>query len=326
MTRLLALTGLAWVILTGSALAQGDTRPVLRSNITTLSDIVTIGDFYSSAGDFADVPLFRSPDLGTTGNVPAEIVSRRAKAAGLEMAGTDGLRTVAVHRRAEVYDAERLEDLAKRSLAERNASLSAEDLEITFYRSPETIQADPTSDTPIVVERVLWSQNDGRFTLYLNVAGARGAKTISLTGHAREMINVISLSQPVRRGTILKAEDLTTVRIPRIQVPANAVMDVKDIAGLAARNNLRAQTPLARNDFERPVLIARNDKVTITFELPGMRLTTRGQAIVDGAKGDVIDIMNLESRRIIPATVTSRGQVRVASSNSIIASLNGGTQ
>jgi flagellar basal body P-ring formation protein FlgA len=323
MKRLFMLAGIAVAAMMGVSHAQAGSRPMLRSQVSTLSEIVTVGDFYTSAGEFADIPLFRSPDLGTSGNVPAETVARRAQAAGLSQAGTDGLRDVIVHRRAEVYGVERLKAMARQTLAERDASLKPEDLEISFLKPPLPIQADPSVLEPVAVERVLWSRNDNRFTLFLNVNGATGHQTLSLAGQVQEMMNVAALSQPLRRGDIIKVEDITTVRMPRARVPANAVLDSKEIAGLAARNNLRANLPLSRKDFERPVMVARGDKVTLTFELPGMKLATRGQAMDEGAKGDVIDIMNLQSRRIVPAVITSRGQVRVVSSNPIVASLNG---
>ncbi|WP_417670897.1 flagellar basal body P-ring formation chaperone FlgA [Roseibium sp.] len=326
MKSLLALAGMAIALLATPSATIADGRPVLRSEVSTLSEIVTVGDFYTSAGEFADAPLFRSPDLGTSGDVPAETVAKRARAAGLVMAGTDGLSRVTVHRRAEVYDLVRLKQLTANALAKRDASLAPQDLDITFYRTPSPIQADPSSAEPVAIERILWSRTDGRFTLFLNVEGPRGRRSLNLTGHAREMMEVVALSQPLTRGTILRPEAVTTIRMARQQVPVNALESADAIAGLAARNNLRANSPLTRNDFERPVMVARGEKVTLTFELPGMKLTTRGQAMDDGAKGDVIDIMNLQSRRIVPAIVTSRGQVRVAPSNPIVASLNGGKQ
>ncbi|WP_417689762.1 flagellar basal body P-ring formation chaperone FlgA [Roseibium sp.] len=326
MKRLIALAGIVAGLVWTSSTVSAETRPVLRSQVSTLSEIVTVGDFYTSAGAFADVPLFRSPDLGTSGDVPAETVAKRARAAGLVMAGTDGLSRVTVHRRAEIYDLPRLQQLAAEALARRDASLVPQDLEITFHRNPGPIQANPAAVQPISVERVLWSRTDGRFTLFLGIEGPRGRQQLNLTGYAREMMEVVALSQPLTRGAILKEGSLTTVRLARQQVPADALLSADAVIGLAARQNLRANSPIARNDFERPVLVARGDKVTVTFELPGMKLTTRGQAIDEGAEGDVIDVMNLQSRRIIPATVTSRGQVRIAPSNPIVASLEGGKQ
>ena len=106
----LLLKSLLPLILTGvlAAVAHADDRPVLRSQVMTLSEIVTVGDFYSNAGMIASKPLFRSPDMGTSGNVPAKLVAERAKAAGLNLAGTDGLRTVVVHRAATKLNRDQL--------------------------------------------------------------------------------------------------------------------------------------------------------------------------------------------------------------------------
>lgn len=321
MKRIFALAGFALVLACQPHAFAGD-RPVLRSEVATLSEVVTVGDFYDNAGAAAGVPLFRSPDLGTSGAVPAADVAARARDAGLLLAGTDGLSSVVVQRRAEPYDAERLKAMTKAALSARDASLTPDDLEISFYRTPATILANPAADEPVSVDRVLWSRTDGRFTLFLSIATGQGVQQTSLTGQATELMEVAVLTQPLRRGSILRAEDLTLVRQPRARVPANALISAEAVAGLAARNNLRAGVPLIRSDFERPILISRGEKVTITYELPGMKLTTRGQALEEGAEGDVIDIQNLQSKRTVPGIVTSRGQVRVTAAAPVLASLN----
>ncbi|MFD1696643.1 flagellar basal body P-ring formation chaperone FlgA [Roseibium aestuarii] len=311
--------------------AQAQIKPVLRSEIAVLSDIVTVGDFYSDAGPVALVPLFRAPDLGVTGSVPAEDVARRAQAAGLTDAGTDGLRAVTVHRRAEIYDAARLKTVIGAAIALRDANIRAEDLEVSFFRDPAPLQADPGDMEPVRVDQVVWSRTDGRFTVSASVATGGGRQTLSLTGFAREMVEVTVLAQPLSRGTVLKAEDLTVARLPVQQVPARAVLDPADVVGLAARMNMRPNSPLVRADFERPVLVARNERVTLTFEMPGMKLTSRGQAMEDGSEGDMIDIMNLQSKRVVPAIVVGHGQVRILAPNTLpaaaqVASLDGASR
>lgn len=325
MTRSISMIGLMLATLLLTATSQAEERPVLRSQVSTISDIVTVGDFYTNAGAQASVPLFRSPDLGTSGDVPAHLVAERAKAAGLEGAGTDGLRSVVVHRQAQDYDVERIIELARNALAAQDASVEPGDLDISLLQAPRSIQANPAADKPIDVERVLWSRNDGRFSVYINVAMQSGTQKVTLTGIARELIEVAALIQPMRRGAVLKPEDLTVVKLDRSRVPARAILDGEELVGLAARTSLRANSPITRNDFERPLLIPRGEKVTLTYRLGGMKLSTRGQAMEDGAKGDVIDIMNLESRRIVSAVVFSRGQVQVQSPGSRIARLNEGT-
>ncbi|MEM9635482.1 MAG: flagellar basal body P-ring formation chaperone FlgA [Pseudomonadota bacterium] len=305
--------------------ATAEELPVLRSQVMTLSDVVTVGDFYSNAGLLASKPLFRSPDMGTSGNVPANLVAERARAAGLDQAGTDGLRTVVVHRGATKIERDELEGLVRSALARRNAGIEPELLDIKLLQAPDRVLADPKVQDPIRVDSVDWSKSTGRFTVFTSVAAEHGTKTLTFSGIAIEMVKVVALAQPLRRGDILKEDDLITVRLTRKNVPSGAVTDPEGIIGKQARTNMRANAPLARKDFQHPVLIERGEKVTVTFLMTGMKLTSRAQALDEGAKGDVIDVMNLQSRRIVPATVISRGHVRVHTANPIVASLNSET-
>ncbi len=309
----------------GTLPVHAEDRPVLKSQVLTLSDVVTVGDFYTNAGLLRSKPLFRSPDMGTSGNVPARQVAERARAAGLQFAGTDGLRSVVVHRGAAKFERDQIEGLVRETLLSRNAGLDAANLDIKFQRVPDRILADPKVSDPIRVDRTDWSASTGRFTIHTTVAVENGTKPVTLTGTAIEMVEIAALAQPLRRGDILKEEDLVKVRLPRRSVPAGAVLEATDVVGKEARSNLRASAPLSHKDFQRPILVRRGEKVTVTFVMPGMKLTSRAQAMVEGAKGDVIDVMNLHSRRIVPATINSRGQVRVHAANPVVASLNSET-
>ncbi|WP_439530772.1 flagellar basal body P-ring formation chaperone FlgA [Pannonibacter sp.] len=297
--------------------------PVLRSQVTINSDVVTVGDFYSNAGLLAGVPLFRSPDLGQSGRVEAGVVAERARAAGLAGAGTDGLRDVLVERQSIVMDAGRLSAMVADAIAAQNPDVSAADLDVLFMRNPQTTHVDPAASDPIRLEQMVWSRNDGRFDMTVELVGASGPRKLVLTGTAREMASVLTLAQPLDKGQLIKPEDVTTLRLPRSRVPARSLTDVSDIAGLAARNNLRPGRPLSRTDFERPQLIARGDQVTLVYEIGAMRLTTKGQAMASGAAGDLIDIMNIQSRRTVTGTVLGRGQVRVGTPPRTVAALNG---
>lgn len=64
----------------------------------------------------------------------------------------------------------------------------------------------------------------------------------------------------------------------------------------------------------KPILVQRNDTVTIFYEAPGLSLTLRGQAQDSGALGDTIGVMNLQSKRLVQAVVTGPGRVAITPS------------
>ena len=61
----------------------------------------------------------------------------------------------------------------------------------------------------------------------------------------------------------------------------------------------------------KPEIIARNDTVTIVYQVPGVTLTLRGQAKDAGAAGDTISVVNMESKRVMQAVVSGPDRVTV---------------
>ncbi len=45
----------------------------------------------------------------------------------------------------------------------------------------------------------------------------------------------------------------------------------------------------------------RNETVTIIYEVPGIVLTMRGKALEAGAHGDIINVLNIQSKRTVQA-------------------------
>jgi flagellar basal body P-ring formation protein FlgA len=103
---------------------------------------------------------------------------------------------------------------------------------------------------------------------------------------------------------------LTTVRRPKAE--GAVITDPRAAAGLAARHQLRPGQPLHDGDLMKPALVQRNDVVTIFYEAPGISLTLRGQAQDGGALGDTINVMNVQSKRLVQGVVTGPGRVTVA--------------
>jgi flagella basal body P-ring formation protein FlgA len=62
---------------------------------------------------------------------------------------------------------------------------------------------------------------------------------------------------------------------------------------------------------EDPKVVERGQLVTVTFERPGMMLTTQGRALEAAAAGGAVPVRNLSSNRVIHAVATGPGRVSV---------------
>ena len=58
--------------------------------------------------------------------------------------------------------------------------------------------------------------------------------------------------------------------------------------------------------------MTRDQNVTLIYETAGLYLTIRGKAMDNGTEGDVVSVMNLQSKRVVSGVVIGRGQVAIS--------------
>jgi flagella basal body P-ring formation protein FlgA len=109
------------------------------------------------------------------------------------------------------------------------------------------------------------------------------------------------------------------VRRPKAEYAPNVIVDAERAIGLTPRRALRPGQVIRQSDVAKPEVVARNETVTISYEVPGILLTIRGQAQEAGAQGDLINVVNVQTKRTIQATITGPGRVSVAAASARLA-------
>ena len=109
-------------------------------------------------------------------------------------------------------------------------------------------------------------------------------------------------------------------RRPRSEVGRDVVTKREQAVGFAARGNLQPGRPFRAADLMKPDLVQRNETVTLVYEVPGIVLTIRGKAIDGGAEGDVISVLNEQSKRTVQGTIVGPGRVLVCNGSPRFAS------
>ncbi|MEP3278101.1 MAG: flagellar basal body P-ring formation chaperone FlgA [Stappiaceae bacterium] len=319
MIRPLAFSLVVAAVTCGSALAQS--TPVLRTQITAQTDILTIGDFFEHAGAVADTPLYRAPDLGKTGHVPAQDIIARATGSGLQEPAPIKMANVVVHRHSLKITANHLEDLIALHIAEKIGAIDSRNIEIRLLGKPEVQHADPTSETPFSLGNLDWSERTGRFSALVRIQTGLREKVLTVSGVGTELVEVPTLTHGIRRGEIVSKADISITRVARNALTGRVASNLDAVIGMAAKRTLRGNSVLRETDFEPPILVSRGEKVTIVYRVKGLLLTARGKASSPGAKDDLITVVNLQSNRSIQATVTADGQVIVNPNLPLIAQI-----
>ena len=311
MTRLMIATLAVLIAVAGAAAAQTP-MPALKANVTVTSDVVRIGDLVENAGPVADVPVFRAPDLGTTGAVATDRILEAIRPHQLIGIDTRGLADVIVTRASRAITAREISGRIAQTLAGQYGFGDARNILVNFDGDVRTLQVEASVTGQLRVITLSYDPRTTRFDVTFDLPGSMELRrqAAHYTGSAIESVDAITVDRPVEHGEVLQASNLTVVRRPKTEGSA-LLTDMDAVVGLAARHQLRPGQPLAAADLMKPQIIQRNDTVTIIYQAPGLMLTLRGQAQDAGALGDSIGVLNLESKRVVQAVVSGPGRVTV---------------
>jgi flagella basal body P-ring formation protein FlgA len=307
-TALLAASATAGFAQTREVIAA----PALRASVTVSGDIVRIGDIIDNAGSAAQIAIYRAPDLGTTGSLPVAQVLNALRAHQVIGVDTRELKEVTVTRLARTIEGKDIEAQVARALERRNGLGEAANLSLTFDRDPGDVRLDATNTGGMQATIVRYEPRNTRFDVTFEIASENGTASTKLrfTGTAIETIEAAVLARNVERNEVLKSSDVVVERRPKAEVGTDAAGRDRAI-GMQARRQLRAGQALRVADLAKPDLVQRDQNVTLIYETAGLYLTVRGKALDSGTEGDVVNVMNLQSKRTVSGTVTGRGQVSI---------------
>ena len=149
---------------------------------------------------------------------------------------------------------------------------------------------------------------------------ASGRISLRYTGVAVATFEAVIPSRPLARGEVIKASDVTIERRPKAEATADIVRTLQAAVGLATRRPLQAGLPMRNADLMKPQLVSRDEAVTLVYEAPGIVLSMRGKALDAGSEGDVINVLNIQSKRTVQGTVVGPGRVKVQKVSPVVAS------
>lgn len=137
----------------------------------------------------------------------------------------------------------------------------------------------------------------GRLALLLALAAATAAEGQTLVA-----------ARTLRAQTVLAPGDV----LPGPATVAGALADAGTAIGRETRVILYAGQPIRPGDLGPPALIERNQRVTLVFRQGLLEIVAEGRALDRGGAGEIVRVMNLDSRNTLTGEVAPGGEVVVA--------------
>lgn len=132
-----------------------------------------------------------------------------------------------------------------------------------------------------------------------------GALTLLAAPAAAEIVVPVRTIPP---QTVVLAEDLT---LSDASVPG-AASDLAQVIGLEAHVALYPGRPIRPQDLGPPAVVERNALVTLIYQRGNLLITAEGRALDRAGPGEVIRVMNTESRSTVSARLGVDGAAYVS--------------
>jgi flagellar basal body P-ring formation protein FlgA len=298
-----------------SARAQSSLETVsslrLKPIVTVETDVVRLGDLIEGAGSQSGVAVFSSPQPGTSGMISAARIVGAAKENGMGTIETNGLSSIAVRRLGRRVSVEEITRAITTALINEHQLSKDTELELNAGQLETTVESSATD--PVLVRHLSYNGGSGRFEATFVVPGSRSMELNpgKVVGNIADIVRVPVLTKAILKGDVVTAGDISIERRRRSDMGADVFTDTSKVIGNVARRPLPRGLVLREADIQRLDAVERNANVTMVFEQPGLQLSMRGKATQSGAIGDIIQVQNINSKKMVEAIVTGPGRVSV---------------
>ncbi|OYX30185.1 MAG: flagella basal body P-ring formation protein FlgA [Caulobacterales bacterium 32-69-10] len=120
---------------------------------------------------------------------------------------------------------------------------------------------------------------------------------------------VLAYARNLNAGEILQASDLRWS--DEVVAGAGAPGNPDAIIGQAARRPLREGAAVQTADLAQPMVIHRDETISVAYEAGGITLVLQGKALKDAAVGESVQVLNQQSKKIIEAVAAGPGKAVV---------------
>jgi flagellar basal body P-ring formation protein FlgA len=185
-------------------------------------------------------------------------------------------------------------------------------LEIDIYYQGGKITI-PSGEKLLVYKGRGGSRNVGRIpiTLEIQVDGIF-QKRIGINSRVMVSQKVVKTTRQIKRGEIFTTDNIHLETIKTERVLGNTIKNLEDALGYEAVSYLPNGRSLLQRSIKKPALGSKGEKIMILAEKNGMKITTPGILREDGYENAMVQVLNIESKKIIYGRLVDANTVKVS--------------
>lgn len=282
----------------------------LKKSIVVDGPQVKLSDIFEGFDLEKDRVLFPAPKPGKKYTFKYKRILRLAQRYKLALDPKSKIHRVIIRANSDTIEEAEILDRLKEAFAK---DLSGESYKIELDQKKITLHFPKQGNGNIRIDQIRFNQAKSRFQVkIIRLENGEDMGYERLSGRIIPVSSIPVLRQAIPKGAIISASDIEWVEISAHRINTTMIVDEIDLIGATPRRGtLRSQAPLQKTDITFPKIIQKGEAVIISAQAPHMMLTAKGKALEHGIQNTMIKVMNIDSKRIIQATVVGPKQVTV---------------
>jgi flagella basal body P-ring formation protein FlgA len=139
----------------------------------------------------------------------------------------------------------------------------------------------------------------------------RITKKIQVKTKIAVMQDILVSNRALERHDVITEEDVRLEQMNLAELKTDVMTDSGEVIGKRVKRTVAVNSPLRLNFLEVPPLVKRGDMVTIVAESDVLKITTKGFVTESGCKGEMVKVINVNSRKELFAKVRDARTVEV---------------
>ncbi len=149
----------------------------------------------------------------------------------------------------------------------------------------------------------------GRFSAVLRAA--QSDSEIVAQGRFEQMEQIPTLRRTVGKGGVISREDVVRMGVPARRIKRGVIGEEDGVVGFSAVRTIYPGRPIRAEDVAKPAVVEKGAAVKLTYRKSYMELQDLGEALEQGAIGNVIRVRNVSSGKVVAARVEGPGEALV---------------
>lgn len=291
----------------GARVALAETlRPVSQ-----ISDhMLRLGDIFEGLPENkANVVLGPAPQPGKEMVLTAATLMRVAQAQDLDWRPTATTDQIVIRRNATVIGKDIVEKLINEKLFENGLTGA---YKLSMANSIADIVMPDTMPAQAEISKFSFNVQKDTFEATIAAPSASNpAYEMNVTGSVDRIVSLPVLKTSLKNGDIIGQGDVDFIDVLQKDVQRDYILKAETLNGMTPRRMVMAGKPIRDLELENPQIVTRGAAVTLVYKDGPMTLSARGKSMQDGARGDLVRVVNMNSNRSLEGIVTAENEITV---------------